>query len=406
MNTAAVTTDLGTRAAGEKYTDRSHAWPECVLRDFHWRATHLMTVYGKRIVQAFYGRPCSKAYFYGGSTGGRQGITEALRFPGDYDGIVSFLPAVMGAVNEVAIWHLWRQTHDDEGRALFTKEDFAAIAAAAIEFRSKSDPKPYAGSVIADGRFTEAEIDGFIKLAVKNRPALAAGDRPARLKALYMPLVHDGKCYFTGFTPGTDHGANFHWGSLISMPHFLAGKGFVQSVWKKVGFKEVDMYLAELSPEFNACSLELDAFVKRGGKIIMTTGWEDQTVPPGPIVEYYERLCRKYGGVGKVSEFMRLFCIPGCAHGGSKGRIITGGVPSGRVMKQQLVDWREKGIPPEKLVLNWRARKMQLPIAPYPQLYVQDDAKGWKLQEARRSVPCIDASCLKTDLKNLKERND
>jgi hypothetical protein len=75
-------------------------------------------------------------------------------------------------------------------------------------------------------------------------------------------------------------------------------------------------------------------------------------------------------------------------------------------MKQQLVDWCEKGIPPEKLVLNWRARKMQLPIAPYPQLYVQDDAKGWKLQEARRSVPCIDASCLKTDLKNLKERND
>jgi hypothetical protein len=32
----------------------SRIWPENVRRDYDWRATHLMTVYGKKIVEAFY----------------------------------------------------------------------------------------------------------------------------------------------------------------------------------------------------------------------------------------------------------------------------------------------------------------------------------------------------------------
>ena len=123
MDTAAVTTDLGTTAASANFLDKSLPWRDGVLRDFHWRATHLMTVYGKRIVAAFYGRACRRAYFCGGSTGGRQGMGEALRFPDDYDGVISVLPDNNAAVSEIAIWHLWRQTHDASGKALFTKDD-------------------------------------------------------------------------------------------------------------------------------------------------------------------------------------------------------------------------------------------------------------------------------------------
>ena len=135
---------------------------------------------------------------------------------------------------------------------------------------------------------------------------------------------------------------NFHWGSLLSLPHFLAGRGFPQSRWNEVGFDQIDMYLKEFTPEFNACSTDISAFVKRGGKIIMTTGWEDQTIPPNPIIDYYERVCEAHGGIGEVSKFLRLFCIPGCAHGGGKGRIMTGS-PSGPQMKKLLIDWCEGG---------------------------------------------------------------
>jgi feruloyl esterase len=399
-NSAAVTTDLGTTAAGPKFLDKSIPWPDGVLRDFHWRATHLMTVYGKKIVKAFYGRPCDHAYFRGGSTGGRQGMSEALRFPEDYDGIVSVLPDNNAAVSDLALWHLWGQTHDADGNALFSKEDLVAVADAAVEYMSKTDPKPYAGHVVADGRFSEKDIDGFLALAAERRPAIAEGDRIQRLKALYMPLVHNGRCYFTGFAPGTNHAVNYHWGSLLSIPHFLAGKGYKQDRWKDVCFDQINMYMREHSPEFNACSTDLSAFVKRGGKIIMTTGWEDQTIPPGPIIDYYERVCEAHGGIGEVSKFMRLFCIPGCAHGGGKGRLLTGS-PSGGQLNKLLVDWCENGKAPEKIFVKWRDGSVTMPVAPYPGLYYQDDAGKWKVRQQPRGVPRIDALCLETKTTGL-----
>jgi feruloyl esterase len=47
----------------------------------------------KAITAAFYGRSPERAYWFGCSTGGKQGLTEAQRFPADYDGIVAGAPA-------------------------------------------------------------------------------------------------------------------------------------------------------------------------------------------------------------------------------------------------------------------------------------------------------------------------
>jgi feruloyl esterase len=42
----------------------------------------------------FYGTQPAISYFYGGSEGGREGLTMAQRFPADYDGIVSVVPVI------------------------------------------------------------------------------------------------------------------------------------------------------------------------------------------------------------------------------------------------------------------------------------------------------------------------
>ena len=387
--TAAVTTDLGTSAfaKGGKLTP----WPACVLRDFHWRATHLMTVYGKRIVEAFYGRPPTKSYFAGGSTGGRQAMSEAIRFPDDYDGIYATLPDNNAAASEIALWHLWRQTHDADGNQLFTTNEMRIVADAAVRYRAPTDPAPYAGRILADGRFNESEIDGFLALAAKECPSLSKGDKLARLKSLYMPLVHEGRCYFNGFAPGTYHGWNMEWRGLVSISHFLSGKGVTADTWKSVGWDLIDLYLSDLAPEFNSASTDLSAFKAHGGKIMMTLGWEDQTVPPTPILDYYEQVCERDGGIDKTRGYFRLFCLPGCAHGGGKGRASTGS-PSGASVRKLLTDWREKGVAPEKLVANWRAAKMELPVAPYPGLYVRNVDGKWTVKEAKRGVPRLDAS--------------
>ncbi|MBQ3289901.1 MAG: tannase/feruloyl esterase family alpha/beta hydrolase [Kiritimatiellae bacterium] len=394
--TAAVTTDLGTSSvAGKGVESPDVVWSPAILRDFHWRATHLMTVYGKRIVEAFYGRPANKAYFAGGSTGGRQAMSEAIRYPEDYDGFLVSLPDNNAAVNEIAAWHLWRQTHDATGKSLFTAGEMQEVADAAVRYRAKTDPAPYAGRILADARFDAAEIDGFLALAAEKCPSLAKDDKIAQLKSLYMPLMHDGKCYFSGYAPGSYLGKNMEWHGLVSLKFYLMEKGIGAERWAEVGWKEIDMYLRERAPEFNACSPDLDAFRKRGGKIMMSLGWEDQTVPPGPIVEYYERVCERSGGLEATKRWFRLFCIPGCAHGGGKGRAMTG-TPSGVRARRLLVLWCENGQPPEMLDSAWKSKKLDMPIAAYPGLYVKDSAGKWNVRQVKRSVPLIDEMCLET----------
>ena len=62
--------------------------------DFGYRAVHEMTVNAKAIVEAFYGTAPVHSYWNGCSQGGRQGITEAIRYPTDFDAIIAGAPAI------------------------------------------------------------------------------------------------------------------------------------------------------------------------------------------------------------------------------------------------------------------------------------------------------------------------
>src|SRR5262245_36313690 len=59
------------------------------LRDFAYRSMHEMAVQSKAMIRAFYNRAPQLSYYQGCSTGGRQGLMEALRYPEDFDAIVA-----------------------------------------------------------------------------------------------------------------------------------------------------------------------------------------------------------------------------------------------------------------------------------------------------------------------------
>src|SRR5690606_10049620 len=63
------------------------------LVDFGHRAPHETTVAAKAIIAAFYDKPAHRSLFVSCSTGGRQGLMEAYRYPRDYDGISAMAPA-------------------------------------------------------------------------------------------------------------------------------------------------------------------------------------------------------------------------------------------------------------------------------------------------------------------------
>ena len=66
--------------------------PEQVI-DFGYRAIHEMAVQSKSLIKAFYGESEKLSYFVGCSTGGRQALMEAQRYPNDFDGIIAGAPA-------------------------------------------------------------------------------------------------------------------------------------------------------------------------------------------------------------------------------------------------------------------------------------------------------------------------
>ena len=131
LNYAVANTDMGTSPAatdplgGRVLTGH----PEKQI-DFGTRSTNLMTVRSKQIIKAFYGGRPRYSYFYGCSTGGGQGVHEALQFPGDYDGIIAGSPQINWTHNSTS--NTWNYQAFN-GSAAITTAQATAITAAAVK---------------------------------------------------------------------------------------------------------------------------------------------------------------------------------------------------------------------------------------------------------------------------------
>ncbi|MGH8208371.1 MAG: tannase/feruloyl esterase family alpha/beta hydrolase [Steroidobacteraceae bacterium] len=58
----------------------------------------------------------------------------------------------------------------------------------------------------------------------------------------------------------------------------------------------------------------LTAFERRGGKLLMYSGWADAVLAPRAGLAYYERVSRRVGGLAQTQRFFRLFMVPGMTH--------------------------------------------------------------------------------------------
>jgi feruloyl esterase len=89
---AVAATDTGhsniTEPQGTFATDRQK------LLDYAFRSLHVTADASKTVLRAYYGSAPAKSYFEGCSTGGRQGLILAQRFPDDFDGITVGAPVL------------------------------------------------------------------------------------------------------------------------------------------------------------------------------------------------------------------------------------------------------------------------------------------------------------------------
>jgi len=324
-----------------------------VVRDFGWRATHLMTVSGKELAGAFYGRPPSKAYFHGASTGGGQGFHEALRFPEDYDGILSYVPANTRLPLHVYFaWNL-RLMKDGQGRDVFSAAELAAVEQAAIDWFADKDVPAVRGKYLTDTRYSPAVEKAILALARERMPSLGDGDKPERLHRMFQGPVLNGRPVHAGvpFSAALRPAAGNQW-----MLQWFLGPG---RALHAVTDAELAKWMDEWGPDCDACGEGFSRFAARGGKMIVVGGLEDSIVPYPSMVDWYERAAKECGGRQALEASCRLYLLPGRAHGQGRG---CGDIRDDREL---LVRWVEGGAAPRAVQSPLRGGG-ELSVRPYP----------------------------------------
>ena len=88
-------TDSGHQASASPASDPgAFAQNDEMLENFAFASYKKVKDAATQMMQRYYGRAPQRVYYFGGSEGGREGLTMAQRFPADYDGIVSVVPVV------------------------------------------------------------------------------------------------------------------------------------------------------------------------------------------------------------------------------------------------------------------------------------------------------------------------
>jgi feruloyl esterase len=311
---ATASTDTGHAGNGG---DASFAFnhPEKLV-DFAYRAVHEMTVQAKSVINQHYGSAPARSYWNGCSTGGRQGLKEAQKFPADYDGIIAGAPAnYMTHLLTHSIWVAQASLKDPA--SLIPREKYAVVHKAALDACDALDG-------VKDGVIEDPTRCRFDPKAIQctgaDAPTCLTGPQVEAARKIYAPATNSkGAVIFPGLEPGSEPG----WSGLAgSSPLIIAATYFKYDVFKNPDWdfktldfdKDVAMIDKLDDGLLNATDPNLKPFFSRGGKLLMYHGWTDQLIAPRNSINYYTSVAKAMGGADKATESIRLFMVPGMAH--------------------------------------------------------------------------------------------
>ena len=369
---ATASTDTG-HAGDDMKFGQGH--PEKVI-DWAYRAVHVMTEASKLVVRNAQGKFAEHSYFVGCSSGGHQALTEAQRYPDDYDGIIAGDPANNRIRQTFAFLHSWIATHDKEGRPIIPQAKLLLMTKAAIEACDGIDGLK--DGIIDDPR--RCQFDPA-KLQCKGGADEATCLTPVQVEAAKKTYEgvrspRTGEPIFTGWPRGSEgfgEAAGQSWRAYIMDPPEPMRVGFFRYFlfhdpnwdFRTIDWERDLAYAEHKLPFMAAVERDMSPFKKRGGKLLMYTGWSDPVVPPQDTVAYYESVAKTMGGLEKTREFFRLFMAPGMGH-------CSGGPgPNQFDHLTALEQWVEKGVAPDKLiashVTNGKVDRTR-PLCTYPQV--------------------------------------
>jgi pimeloyl-ACP methyl ester carboxylesterase len=330
-------------------SNRSLNWQ--LIRDNAYLGIHDMTIVGKELTKTFYGKPARYSYFVGGSTGGRQALSEAQRFPEDYDGILCLFPATNW--DRFLTADLWPQVAMYESGSYISAARLAAINKAVVEAVDQNDG--LLDSVISDPIHLQFDPKALVGKTIGGN-IFTEKDAEAIRKIWEGPRTTDGKFLWYGLLPGTDMTAlaGTKGNPLGGSPFNITTdwiRYFIKSDpnWQGIPLSRNDFQLLwnqsveQYHDVFGTDNPDLSGFRDRKGKLLMLHGLSDQLIPTQGSIDYYLRVQTKMGGAKKTAEFVRLFLLPGLDHG------LAGNGPKPTNHFASLVSWVEEGKAPEHI---------------------------------------------------------
>lgn len=373
---AVASTNTGHRGAFDPAWAIGH--PEKVT-DFLWRGTRETTLKAKSLVNAFYGKAPRYSYWNGCSNGGAEGLMQAQRYPGEFDGIIAggaFANWSRAVAQELVISRLLTQ-------AKVTDSQLRAVTKAVVQACDANDGVKGDG-LIGDPRRCNWQPQEIVCKPGQDPTQCLTAPQAEAVAAAYAPVRDpaSGQVLFAGST----RGAEWEWERLLynKAPQVFAVNN-VQMAYQDAGWDSSTFDLSVDVPKLdqffsarNAIDPNLTAFQQRGGKLIQYMGWEDATTVPGWTVQYYDMvedaLARGDEPI-TIQSFYRLYMMPGVGHcGRGQGPTLT------RFdLVTALEDWVERGVAPQAINATNAANPapvktltLERPICPYPQEAVYD----------------------------------
>lgn len=337
------------------------------LVDFGHRAIHEMTVTAKSVLAAYYGRKEQRSLWVSCSTGGRQGLMEAYRYPGDYDGISSMAPANgMVPLMISSFWTSQAAIKDDAHR--LSPVQLAMVHKAYVAQCDEKDG-------LKDGIVSDPERCSFDPGSLQ----CAAGASNGCLTAAQVQTLRDiyagpknsrtGKQIYAGFQPGSEQQMMMLISGKEPFPvstSYFRDVVFSNPQWDFRTYdydKDVDASMKAGSEIMDVPSDGMARFFQGGGKLLLSHGWSDGVIPAPNTVAFYKAMTARMDPK-KAAGSVRLFMIPGMGHCGG------GDAPTVTDMISVIDQWVETGKAPESVVVSNppNQKPMSRLLCPYPQI--------------------------------------
>ncbi|KAF1927012.1 tannase and feruloyl esterase [Didymella exigua CBS 183.55] len=383
---AAVSTDGGHDGFGEIADSWALNSPGNVdlyaLQNFASVALNDMTVLGKQLTEAYYGNPISKSYWSGCSTGGRQGLMLAQRYPGTYDGILAQAPAVNWEFIAAMFWPQWIM--QQIGYFPPQCELDAITTAATIACDELDGLKDDIIGLTGQCDFDPSTVVGQ-EYACSNVTGAISKEAAEIVRKTWRGATNaEGVLQFPGIAPGSPLGGIV--GTTCDASGVCTGKPFlITTDWHRLfiqkdpNFDPYNYTRAGWDASFHASvqqytsiigtsDPDLSEFKNSGGKMITWHGMADQLIPFNSTVHYYNRVL---GLDVNTTDFYRFYSAPGVDH--CRGGL--GAAPTDPLA--ELVSWVEDGKAPQTLAANRTVNgtgwKKELCLFPLSSIYKGGD---------------------------------